>query len=461
MPLTQNKFEAILIEYCGQANPFKERPDGSLARIRENAAPIMSAIADKLEVPEQGSKNTLEECHPDIVVLNENFMVIQALLEACSTGQQTGVKNERDYRVPTQQECENAIAWNAMKRKTDKLIGKGQPNTWLVLSKNQTHGRLELHSRVFPAMKRPHHIEPLGIDLSHTNLSGANMNSVHLPYASLVCCILDGVTFNGAKLNGADFRLSRLKNNVFYRCDFTNVNFAGVQYKVDELDHRTAVNHNMRGLDSAYGADTFIRDLKDQSYIDSLKYNINRRYESYLASKNDKKVVNIAENPPCFCKLENAKAISLLIPYLVFILPFHLVYLLCKSIIFKERYEETKPYYETCLFHAWSLIGYGRNIVRTALIGLGVAFVFSLIYTTSGLVDYSSEPNFRDLNMLTRFLTSFYYSIVTFTTLGFGDITPESNGWLGKLVVIWEVVLGYINLGLLVSILANKVARRA
>jgi len=56
-------------------------------------------------------------------------------------------------------------------------------------------------------------------------------------------------------------------------------------------------------------------------------------------------------------------------------------------------------------------------------------------------------------------VTPFYYSVVTFTTLGFGDITPTSS-W-AQAVVMLEVILGYFTLGLLISILADKVARRA
>jgi len=57
------------------------------------------------------------------------------------------------------------------------------------------------------------------------------------------------------------------------------------------------------------------------------------------------------------------------------------------------------------------------------------------------------------------FWTMLYYSVVTFTTLGFGDITPlyQTAAWW----VMAEVITGYVMLGGLISIFANKLARRA
>ena len=55
--------------------------------------------------------------------------------------------------------------------------------------------------------------------------------------------------------------------------------------------------------------------------------------------------------------------------------------------------------------------------------------------------------------------TMLYFSVVTFTTLGFGDVTPKT--WLAELVVGLEVIAGYVMLGGLISIFANKLARRA
>ena len=52
------------------------------------------------------------------------------------------------------------------------------------------------------------------------------------------------------------------------------------------------------------------------------------------------------------------------------------------------------------------------------------------------------------------FMTHLYFSVVTFSTLGFGDVTP-CNG-CGELAVMVEVFLGYVFLGGLISIFTMK-----
>jgi len=49
--------------------------------------------------------------------------------------------------------------------------------------------------------------------------------------------------------------------------------------------------------------------------------------------------------------------------------------------------------------------------------------------------------------------------IVTYTALGFGDITP--NNMAGEILVSIEVVLGYVTLGLLLAVLGNRIERRS
>jgi hypothetical protein len=52
-----------------------------------------------------------------------------------------------------------------------------------------------------------------------------------------------------------------------------------------------------------------------------------------------------------------------------------------------------------------------------------------------------------------------YFSFVTLTTLGYGDAVPMSL--TAQIVVSLQAVTGYMGLGGLLSILGNKMARRA
>ena len=70
-------------------------------------------------------------------------------------------------------------------------------------------------------------------------------------------------------------------------------------------------------------------------------------------------------------------------------------------------------------------------------------------YQTTGT--YSGEP--------LTFWDCIYFSVVTFTTLGFGDIVSDNTA--ARFLVTLEVIFGYVMLGGLISIFANKLASRS
>ncbi len=80
-----------------------------------------------------------------------------------------------------------------------------------------------------------------------------------------------------------------------------------------------------------------------------------------------------------------------------------------------------------------------------------ILLAFSAIYSFLGIesINFTNDVNW---------FTPIYFSIVTFTTLGFGDIQPVSA--LAQVVVSLEVFVGYIFLGGLVTFLANWLGRK-
>lgn len=122
------------------------------------------------------------------------------------------------------------------------------------------------------------------------------------------------------------------------------------------------------------------------------------------------------------------------------------------------EYEKNHPALSAVFFLCLFLIGVGA---LTGALDTSISFVKKYIYhSDTQLVTSNAEqqPSSSSSPTQTQF-TPYYFSIVTFTTLGFGDVTP-----LNRAAEIWitlEVILGYGMLGLLISILASKVARRS
>ena len=69
----------------------------------------------------------------------------------------------------------------------------------------------------------------------------------------------------------------------------------------------------------------------------------------------------------------------------------------------------------------------------------GMAILFALIYFWMGPTQIKVD------HLPFSLKTMIYYSVVTFTTLGFGDIKPATE--LAAMVVMVEVILGYVMLG--------------
>jgi uncharacterized protein YjbI with pentapeptide repeats len=91
----------------------------------------------------------------------------------------------------------------------------------------------------------------------------------------------------------------------------------------------------------------------------------------------------------------------------------------------------------------------GRSLLRWFVFLLGATLTFAAIYA---IVDI----DFGDYQ--TPF-SPIYFSFVTLTTLGYGDALPASL--TAQIFVTLQAITGYMGLGGLLSILGNKMARRA
>lgn len=101
------------------------------------------------------------------------------------------------------------------------------------------------------------------------------------------------------------------------------------------------------------------------------------------------------------------------------------------------------------IYKIWSITSdCGRSLTLWCFWIMGIVLLFSMLYAYTG-VDYGKHTNW---------IGPFYYSVVTITTLGYGDIVPATPA--ARIIAICEVFIGYIMLGGLLSIFTNKMARR-
>jgi len=122
-----------------------------------------------------------------------------------------------------------------------------------------------------------------------------------------------------------------------------------------------------------------------------------------------------------------------------------------KDAWYLKRFKED---HKITYFFWWLFADCGRSLKRWTFWSILMATGFAYKYFILGTEAFRIVGNLKH-----SFETMLYYSIVTFTTLGFGDITPQTK--VAARWVMAEVILGYIMLGGLISILAVKLARRS
>lgn len=258
-----------------------------------------------------------------------------------------------------------------------------------------------------------------GADLSGADLYKADMTGVfgvgaNLARAYLAECCLTDADLRGANLEAANLTHADVSHANLVGVDLAEADMSGADIRGTDISQANIAGAGLhglrygsfmsmkghyfalRGLDSCYGNALFTRDAQDQDYLDSLKRSID-------------------ETPsPLWRKVKQLA------------------------------------------FRSWSIIDFGRSLGKPAAYALMLAMTFGALYSLDrfygwGMVDYSQSADTA--------LSPFYYSVVTYTTLGFGDITPLN--WIGEVVVVAEVIMGYTTLGLLLSILANRIARQS
>jgi uncharacterized protein YjbI with pentapeptide repeats len=101
----------------------------------------------------------------------------------------------------------------------------------------------------------------------------------------------------------------------------------------------------------------------------------------------------------------------------------------------------------------WLLADCGRSFLRWGFWSCMIVFLFGMIYSFLGV------GNFHLTTISFNLGSMMYFSVVTFSTLGFGDVIPQTP--IALFLTGLEVFTGYFMMGGLISIFSTKLARAA
>ena len=97
----------------------------------------------------------------------------------------------------------------------------------------------------------------------------------------------------------------------------------------------------------------------------------------------------------------------------------------------------------------WLMCGYGERPARAVIFAAVVVLVYACVYNSLTLVGPGGEIH-------GSFFESLYFSTVTFTTLGYGDLRP--HGW-ARAVAASEAILGAFVMALFIFVFCRRMVR--
>lgn len=299
-------------------------------------------------------------------------------------------------------------------------------------------------------------------DLSGANLAGADLTGADLSRANLSRASLVGATLQDASLFGASLDRAELLDADLRRANLNEVSATGAGFGRANLRHATLFNSLLDGasftqsnLESAdlraanlTGARLRECHLEEADLSRAVLRNVDLRGSDVTRA-------SFAGADLRGCKLAGLRGAARAnwIDADIADVDFCGAYLVRRQIEDQNYLHEFRRQSRTTewiYWVWWATSDCGRSFVRWgAWTGL-LAVVYAVIYQYVD-IDLGGRPD--------NWMTTIYFSVVTMTTLGYGDIVPTSA--LARIITLSEVMIGYVMLGGLLGIFANKMARRA
>ena len=275
-----------------------------------------------------------------------------------------------------------------------------------------------------------------GANFSHSKMKKVNLmryeKLVSLKNAQFINAHLEGSYFMGSNLDGADFEDASLQGALLSGSSIKGANFTLAIVDGQTVIWKPRVNHYSKKTKFTDFTGVSIDTLRiDPGTKQLLEYNIRRKnWEDWYIYKD-------------WYKLEPKR----------------------------ERNKYSQFLIKNIIGRFWEISDYGMSTKVIIKTFVKWALVFAVVYYVWGAVDYyfncvKDYPGIvsnlfvleDSQQAVSPWLVPFraiYFSIVTMTTLGFGDMYANAHGFVrgffGHLLLALQVILGYVLLGALVT----------
>ncbi|MEE8431507.1 MAG: pentapeptide repeat-containing protein [Candidatus Desulfatibia sp.] len=318
--------------------------------------------------------------------------------------------------------------------------------------------------------------------LKGANLTGANLKDAILNAANLTDSILHEVRFDGAELVATNFTKAkstevvfdkaRMVRVIFNEAEILDSSFKGTKIGSSEIKKAYINECNFKNANlvradlsnSHFEECNFENSLFQRADLNSAEF-----HKSNMKGANFEGVAVGGKTLLWDCSINDQTDFTgvgldsaRIEPKLKERLKFNI-----RRKQWRKWYEDNKiKRWPMNLF--WKLSDYGGSTKRILERFALLAAVFTLIYYFWGIYDiiwdgsrenpgiidqlFIMESNSFDfLTYLTFYIRAIYFSVVTMTTLGFGDMYAMSKSIPGHVLLTMQVLLGYIILGALVT----------
>jgi len=276
-----------------------------------------------------------------------------------------------------------------------------------------------------------------GCDTPEVYLGRAKFNKAHLEGAQLYFAHMEGAELHETHLEGAQLNFAHFDNTFLL-----GVHLEGAHLRCAKLKNSNVCNAHLEGA-----------DLVD-SELEGAKFD-----NAYLQKSKFQKALISGATSFCYCQVDcetDFRDVGLagvrIDPGTKQLLEYNI-----RRMNWEEWYKE-HPKLKWLVRTFWWMSDYGLSTGRIIFTFFGLALIFANIYYYWGRI---APPGFVSYLFVDKSgvavswwlipLRALYFSIVTMTTLGFGDMYANAQSVWGHILLSVQVILGYVLLGALVT----------